>query len=99
MHISSEGKIGILLALIGLAGAGAIMVAPQATLIGWSLIAFAVLGLLALALHHFDIEEYRFKIRRGKMLPLIGMIASGIAFISCSTWYFWPSFAATNSFM
>jgi hypothetical protein len=52
-RISAEGKIGIFLALIGLLGAGAIMIAPQQLWIGWTLIAIAVVGLLILGLYHF----------------------------------------------
>jgi hypothetical protein len=51
--ISTEGKIGIFLALIGLLGAGAIMIAPQQLWIGWSLIAIAVIGLIILGFYHF----------------------------------------------
>lgn len=53
MHITSEGKIGILLALVGLLGSGAIMIAPEKLWIGWSLISFAALGGVALGFHHF----------------------------------------------
>jgi hypothetical protein len=53
MHISLEGKIGIWLALAGLAGAGAIMIAPEKLWIGWSLISLAALGSTALGFHHF----------------------------------------------
>jgi hypothetical protein len=53
MQISSEGKIGILLTLFGLAGAGAMEIAPEKLWIGWSLIGFAVLGSFALGFHHF----------------------------------------------
>lgn len=80
MHISPEGKIGIFLRLIGLAGAGAIMVAPEHIEIGWGLIVFPTAGLI---LHHFGI-------RRGRMIPLIGMILSAATFIGFSGWYFWP---------
>lgn len=52
VQISFEGKIGIALALLGLLGAGAIMVAPQALWIGWTLIGVAVVGLLWLGIHH-----------------------------------------------
>jgi hypothetical protein len=53
MQISLEGKIGIWLALVGLAGAGAIMIAPEKLWIGWGLISLAALGSAALAFHHF----------------------------------------------
>jgi hypothetical protein len=54
MLISVEGKFGILLGLIGLAGAGAIMIAPEHTEIGWTLIVVAVVGGGFLAYHHFS---------------------------------------------
>src|ERR1700722_14752200 len=53
MQISLEGKIGIWLALVGLAGAGAIMIAPEKLWIGWGLISLAALGSTALGFHHF----------------------------------------------
>ena len=53
MRISPEGKLGLLLALIGLAGAGAIMIAPEHTVIGWLLIVIAVVGGIALTWHHY----------------------------------------------
>jgi hypothetical protein len=53
MQLSGEGKTGILLALIGLGGAGAIVVAPAHTEIGWLLIAISVIGGVMLSSHHF----------------------------------------------
>jgi hypothetical protein len=53
MQISAEGKIGIALALVGLGGAGAIMIAPNQVWIGWTMIAIAAIGGGSLALHHF----------------------------------------------
>ncbi len=53
MQISLEGKIGIWLALVGLAGAGAIMIAPEKLWIGWGLISLAALGSTVLGFHHF----------------------------------------------
>jgi hypothetical protein len=48
MRISAEGKIGIALGLVGLAGAGAIMVEPTEMWIGWTLVGIATVGGLAL---------------------------------------------------
>jgi hypothetical protein len=53
MQFSLEGKTGILLALVGLAGGGAIMIAPEKLWIGWGLITIAALGGVALGFHHF----------------------------------------------
>jgi hypothetical protein len=57
-QFSAEGKIGISLTLLGLFGAGAIAVAPdQVWIIGWTLIAIAVIGLVLLFLYH--VATYR----------------------------------------
>ncbi|MFZ0766819.1 hypothetical protein [Bradyrhizobium sp.] len=53
MQFSLEGKTGILLALVGLAGGGAIMIAPDKLWIGWGLITIAALGSVGLGFHHF----------------------------------------------
>jgi hypothetical protein len=53
MQFSLEGKTGILLALVGLAGGGAIMIAPEKLWIGWGLITTAAIGGVALGFHHF----------------------------------------------
>lgn len=52
--ITPEGKIGIALALFGIGGAGALFVLPHpyADIVGWSLIAVAVIGLTALGFNH-----------------------------------------------
>jgi len=57
MHISSEGKLGILLTLVGLAGMGALVIASQQVviIIGWSLIIIAAVGITLLAAYHFGI--------------------------------------------
>ncbi len=57
MQISTEGTIGIALGLVGLAGAGAIMVFPQDIEIGWCLIAVAVIGAIWLAIAHFGLWQ------------------------------------------
>jgi hypothetical protein len=53
MQFSPEGKTGLFLALVGLAGGGAIMIAPEKLWIGWGLITLAALGGVALGFHHF----------------------------------------------
>ena len=75
MHISDEGKIGIVLALIGLAGAGAIMVAPQQLWIGWSLIALALPGFFWLLYNHMTASD------KNKRVPAVFLVSLGIAFV------------------
>lgn len=53
MQISSEGKIGISLALVGLLGGGAIVRYPDQAWIGTAMMAVAVLGIALLILHHY----------------------------------------------
>jgi hypothetical protein len=76
MAFSDEGKIGIGLGLLGLAGGGAIMVAPEQLWIGWTMIAVAASSGTALLVYHFcgDLRE-----RNGFVLVLIGttLIISG----------------------
>jgi hypothetical protein len=62
MAISTEGNIGIGLGLLGLLGAGVLVVAPEpwVKMTGWAMIAIAVVGLLLLAGHHlFDVSVQR----------------------------------------
>jgi hypothetical protein len=75
MAISTEGKIGIALALIGLAGAGALVVAPApwVTAVGWALIAVAVAGGIALGVHHFQLA-WVFRKSDGYLRPWVGIL-------------------------
>ena len=83
MHISGEGTIGIVLALIALAGAGAIMLWPNRVEIGWGLIGLAAVGLAALIYYHlWQAGEVN------KMIALAGMVVSGFCFIGFGAWYF-----------
>jgi hypothetical protein len=52
MAISTEGKIGIALALAFGLGGGAVAVWPDQKIIGLAMMAFAALGLIALAIYH-----------------------------------------------
>jgi len=73
MQISSEGKIGIALALIALAGSGAIVIAPNQVSIGWGMIAVAVVGCILLVLHHFEVV-WRRMIPTARM-PLLSLLS------------------------
>jgi hypothetical protein len=68
---STEGKIGIALALVGLGGAGALyeLPHPYSDYVGWSLIAFSIIGLILLSIYHL-ISRYlsRKKISKGDLL-------------------------------
>jgi hypothetical protein len=66
--ISTEDKIGIALALVGLVGGGALFVLPHplSDIIGWSLIAIGAIGLVALGIYH--VASSRFS-RQNKPLP------------------------------
>jgi hypothetical protein len=86
MHLSSEGKISIFLALIGLAGAGAIMIAPRHTEIGWSLIAIAAVGCVYLAFNHFSGLGYRDLVRAKWIIGL-----PSVCFVGFAAWYFWST--------
>jgi hypothetical protein len=81
----SGGAIGILLAFIGLAGGGAMNVAPQHTEIGWGLIAFSVGGGVTLAVHHI-------RPRRDRDMALVGIFISTVTLVVCLVWYFRGSF-------
>lgn len=85
MEFSFEGEAGIALALVGLFGAGAIMIAPTHTWIGWMLIAIALSGVAGLILHHLG---GRLPIRTN--LTIAGAIITGIAFITFVSILFWP---------
>jgi hypothetical protein len=54
MQISTEGKLAILLGLLGFGGSGAVWVAPDDTEIGWLMIAMAGVGIVALAIYHLS---------------------------------------------
>ena len=53
MAFSDEGNVGIGLGILGLAGGGAIMVAPDQLWIGWTMITVAALSGAALLVYHF----------------------------------------------
>lgn len=54
IQISAEGKLGLLLALVGIGGGGALFVFPHpyADYVGWSLIGISIVGLVLLGVYH-----------------------------------------------
>jgi hypothetical protein len=76
----TKSKTGILLAQLSLAGAGAIMVFPQHTEIGWGLIVISIIAFILLAFHHYGLG-FR------SISPLLGMLLLGIVFIGFPVWF------------
>jgi hypothetical protein len=81
MRVSGEGKFGIIIGLVSIAGAGAIMLAPDRPWIGWGLIAISLIGLTVLIYHHF--EE---RLGRSRTLAILLMIFGGMAFFGGAIW-------------
>jgi hypothetical protein len=92
MAISTEGKLGILAGLVGIGGAGAIMVWPDHVEIGWTLIGIATVGGIMLAAHHFR-DVHRDREQKGRMVALAGFIVFGLVSLACGYWYFRPASA------
>lgn len=91
MAISTEGKIGIALGLIGLAGAGALVVAPApwVTAVGWTLISVAAVGGIALGVHHFQLA-WVFRKSDGYLRPWVGILFACIILGAGYTGSHWP---------
>jgi hypothetical protein len=85
MHLSADGKIGIVLGLLGLAGTGAVVVWPEHTEIGWAMMSLAAIGGVALAVHHFGERWKVWKKRAAFFGGIFGVIIVGLA-----GWHFWP---------
>jgi hypothetical protein len=87
MSLSAEGKIATALALLGLGGAGALFVLPHpyADIVGWLLIAIAVIGLILLGGYHFKIKPHRGGIILTTAVFTLCLIAS------FGVWRFWPN--------
>jgi hypothetical protein len=99
MHISAEGKLGLLVGLLALGGAGAVWVAPDHTEMGWGMIAVAAAGVGALAYHHFSgilARLWNVGARR-KMSSLIGAIACAIGLAGFSATYLWQRAPSPNA--
>jgi hypothetical protein len=88
IKISFEGKIGIAIGLLGLFGAGVVILRPDLLPLGWLFVGVSLLGGLALAGHH---AAELWHIRRAKMYPFIGMVVCGFGFIGFCGWYYWPT--------
>ena len=82
MRISGEGKFGILIGLVSMAGAGLIMLAPDRPWIGWGLVAIALVGAIVLLFHHL----YE-SLGRRRALAAMLMIFGGITFFAGAIWY------------
>jgi hypothetical protein len=98
MAITTEGKIGIGLALVQALGTGIVLVAPDAGKpVGWVLLILATLGLIGLGLHHgADLWRRRHQPgERTKMLSFVGLVACLLGAVGFGVWHFWPG-AATS---
>ena len=72
--------------MIGVAGP----LAFEAPKIFWQIL--VAIGAILVALPSaFITYEYRDLVRRKRMIPVIGMMVSGILFVAFAGWYFWPS--------
>jgi hypothetical protein len=100
--ISLEGKIGIFLALVGLFGAGAVMVAPQQVWIGWTLIGVAAIGFVLLFVHHVSsaVAPSRPKPSRPSGMTvadagfLVSLGAAGVVLIAAGMRHKWAAIIA-----
>ena len=88
MAISTEGKIGIGLTLLFGLGGGAVIVAPeQQVWIGWVVIAFSLLGLVVLGVHHVSaaVVPTREKSPRMTLEDTGFFVGAGAAVIAAAT--------------
>jgi hypothetical protein len=98
MAISTEGKLGLLVGLLALGGAGAVMIWPDHMEIGWGMIVMAAAGAAALAYQHFSVILARLSDvgARSKMLSLVGAIVCAIGFVGFSVAYLWQGLPSRN---
>jgi hypothetical protein len=98
MRISTEGRLGLWAAVVGLAGGGAVMIWPTHTEIGWSLIIIAVLGGAALAVHHVweRVVDFRKLGQTRRMIAFLGLLVCGIGFCGFTISYFWLAVPANG---
>lgn len=84
MQISTEGKIGIGLALIALGGTGALVVAPPpwGTVIGWGMIVIAGIGVVMLLIHHFRGADANILEPESTCLPVWQRFGVGLSLVS-----------------
>jgi predicted membrane channel-forming protein YqfA (hemolysin III family) len=82
MRISGEGKFGILVGLMAMAGTGALGVAPSYPWIGWCLISIAVIGFVVLVYHHFAET-----LGGRRTLAILLMVVGGVCFFAGAVWY------------
>jgi hypothetical protein len=91
MRLDGEKTAGIGIGLLGLAGVGIPMVAPQHPEIGWAFIGAAGLGAIGLIAHHcYYFWQNRTKAGEvRKMAALVGMVVCGIGFLASTGMFFW----------
>lgn len=88
IRITSEGKIGIALALFGVVGSGILTVIPSATIIGWIFAGLGIVGGSLLVLHHFGLynKDYQGSKRHLPWLSVAVLCVAGC--LICLIWYF-----------
>lgn len=88
--ISFEGKWGIALGLIALAGGGVAFIRPDFPMFGWGLVTLAALGDGALAIHHVAIPPKGQSRTFGRWFAALVIAMPALVFSGWSVWNFWP---------
>jgi hypothetical protein len=88
-RISVEGSFGILLALIGIGGAGALFVLPHpyADYVGWSLIGIAFAGAVLLAIYHVIAAGWLKSLSLSRTRTAVVGLAAAAAVLGFDYWY------------
>jgi len=90
--MSWKETAGLVVGLLGLAGVGIPMIAPQYPWLGWIFIVLSFPGAIALMAHHFY-YSWRDRKKAGetrKMIALVGMVGCGVGFLGFAAMYLWP---------
>ena len=91
---STEGRIGVALALVlAVAGAAAILAPDSAKPMAWLVVAVCVVGFTGLgALHGAELWRRRNEPGEGtKMLSFVGMVVCIGGALAFGIWHFWPA--------